>query len=680
MSHKSKWWIELAALALISALVYLLSINQFSYYRDDWYYAYDGYVAGPAIFKAMFSSDRPARGIFFGIYYLLFGAHSLPYHLGAWLWRLLGAYSALWLFHLLWPRQRTANFAMSLLFVVFPGFLWWPQGIEYQPMIASVALHTLSFALTLTAIRSTRKNAQVTLWVFSILTGLTAVALVDYAVGMEAFRILCIFLFILKSQPDLTFGRKLIQTIRASLFPLTIPLLFIIWKLFLFQGDRKATDISFQLGDLLRAPMETSLLWGEKLLGSILNVSVVAWWTPLTEYYPFVQRNNLWIGLTVATVSLALTLVAARLITDPQPEGSTRMLSKAENFPLQAILLGLAGTAFGLLPVIMANRFVNFKAYSHYTLPASLAGVILSVGLIHALSSKRLQMILVSLLVGIAALTHRGLAIKAADEQATVRDFWWQVYWRIPKIQEGTTIAAIYPGIDYGEDTDIVWGPANFLYYPAPQPGVELVKYKLAATLLDEKGIQDVVGEKEKISNTYRSHFMFLNYRRVLVMSQPSAESCVHVIDARWVEQSQHDTEKNVQLFSHSKIEFALTENEVATTPLGFVFGAEPVRGWCYLYQKAELARQLGDWVSVADLGAEAANLGLIPADPIEWMPFLQAYAYLDETEKVESLAAQFKDDAFHKEQFCENLSRMGENGYPLKVEIQSKVNELFCK
>ena len=38
---KSKWWIEVAALAAISALVYLISINRFSLYRDDWYYAMD---------------------------------------------------------------------------------------------------------------------------------------------------------------------------------------------------------------------------------------------------------------------------------------------------------------------------------------------------------------------------------------------------------------------------------------------------------------------------------------------------------------------------------------------------------------------------------------------------------------------------------------------------------------
>jgi hypothetical protein len=278
----------------------------------------------------------------------------------------------------------------------------------------------------------------------------------------------------------------------------------------------------------------------------------------------------------------------------------------------------------------------------------------------------------VALLIGIAALTHRALAVKASDEQAAVRNFWWQVYWRIPKIQEGTTIAAIYPGIDYEDDTDIVWGPANFLYYPQPEPGVELVKYKIGATRLDEEGIQNILGENEKISKPYRSHTMFLNYRKVLVMSQSSAISCVHVIDNRWIERSQYDTDETAQLFPHSKIEFALTENKADSTPLDFAFGAEPAHGWCFYYQKAELARQQGDWESVAALGAEAESLGLAPADLIEWTPFIQSYAALGQTEKVEQLAAQFKDDSFHNQQFCETLNRMSENGHPL--------TDLFCK
>jgi len=668
---KSRPWHELAALALISALIYLPLLSQFSYYRDDWYYAYDGTIAGASIFKVMFASDRPARGIFYGVYYWLFGAHPLPYHLGIYLWRLLGAYAALWLFNLLWSRQHAANFAMSLLFLVYPGFLWWVQGIEYQPMVASVALHTISFALTLAAIRAQARPAQAALWVSSILTGLAAIALVDYAIGMEAFRILCIFL----AQPA---PRRLIKAIRSSIIPLTIPLSFLVWKLFLFQGDRKATDITYQLGDLLHEPLATSLLWGKNLLTSALNVSFLAWQTPLKTHYFFVEKDSLWLGLTLATLVLALSLAALRWLSAPQPDAPTQILPQPDNFPLQAIALGLAGTVFGLLPVVMANRLVVFKAYSHYALPASLAGVILIAGLIHLLSTKRLQIILVSLLVGVAALTHRGLAIKAADEQSAIREFWWQVYWRIPQIQEGTTIAAIYPNINYETDTDIVWGPANFLYYPTPQPGTDLVKYPLGGTRLDEQGIRNILGADEKVSETYRSHTMFLNYRRVLVMSQPSTVSCVHVIDPRWAEQSQHDTAEAAQLFPHSKIEFALTEGETPT-PLDFVFGAEPAHGWCYFYQKAELARQREDWEAVSALAAEAASLDLAPADPIEWTPFLQAYAVLGETEKLESLAAQFKDDPFHKGQFCQSLSRMEENGYPLKEELRNEIDNLFC-
>jgi hypothetical protein len=681
---KSKWWIEIAVLAFISALVYLVSINRFSYFRDDWYYAYDGYIAGPSIFKVMFSSDRPARGLFFGIYYLLFGAQPFPYHIGIYLWRIFGGYSALWLFHLLWPRQRVANFSMALLFVIYPGFLWWPQGIEYQPMVASLGLHTFSIALTLTAILSTQKNTRILLWIGSVLTGLTAITLVDYAIGMEVFRILCIFLLVAGTQPDLSFIRKIIQTIRASLIPLISPLLFLVWKIFFFTGDRKATDISFQISDLIRAPMATSLLWGKNLFTSALNVSALAWWTPLSQYYSFLQQNDLSLGYLIATICIALTVITTRFITepDPQPEEQpqTREASKPDNFPFNAIWLGLAGMIFGLLPVIMANRFVIFKAYSHYALPASLAGVILVVGLIHSLSSKKLQLILASLLVGVAALTHRGLAVKAANEQAAVRNFWWQVYWRIPKIQDGAMVAAIYPGIDYGEDTDIVWGPANFLYYPQQQPGVDLVKYKIGATRLDEEGIQNVLGEDAKISKPYRSHFMFLNYRKVIVMSQPSSKSCVHVIDEHWPELSQQDTSQTAQMFPHSKIEYALSTGDKNSTPLDFAFGAEPVHNWCFYYQKAELARQQGDWKTVAEIGAEVENLRIAPNDLIEWTPFLQTYAYLGQTKKVEEIAANFKDDPFHRKQFCENLNRMNESGYSLQPDMQITVDALFCK
>ena len=680
---KTKWWIEIVFLAFISGLIYLISIGKFSYLRDDWYYAYDGFIAGPSIFNVMFSSDRPARGVFFGIYYSLFGSQPLPYHIGMYIWRLLAAYSALWLFHLLWPRRRLTNFAMALLFMIYPGFLWWPAGIEYQPMVASLCLHTFSIALTLTAITSTHKITQIFLIGVSILTGLTAIALVDYAIGMEAFRIFCIFLLILSTQRSLSLSQKVFQTLRASLIPLVIPLIFLFWRIFIFTGNRKATDIGLQTSGLMSTPLETVLSWGVLLFKSTLNVTVMAWWTPLRQSYSFLV-NDQQLGFLIAVISMVLTVVAVRFITSTTFDLPIQTVSSANHFSHNAIWLGLAGVTFGVLPVIIANRFVIFRAYSHYALPASLAAVILIVGVINLLPPKKLQIILLSLLVGVAALTHRAIAINAAREEATVRNFWWQVYWRIPRIKEGTLLAVHYPSINYGEgfgeDIEIVSGPANFLYYSQPQTGIDLVRYKLGATLFDQQGIENILGEKEKKSKPYRSHTMFLNYRKTLIMSQPSAASCVHVMDARWIERSQYDPEQLAQLLPHSKIEFALTENEGASPPFDFVFGAEPAHGWCYYYQKAELARQQGDWETVAVLDAEAASLGLEPSDLVEWTPFLQAYAYLGQIEEVERLAAHFKNDSFHSQQLCENLNQMNTNGYHLKPEVQIIVNDLFCR
>ena len=680
---KAKWWIEIVFLALISGLIYLPSIGKFSYLRDDWYYAYDGYIAGPPIFNIMFSSDRPARGVFFGIYYLLFGSHPLPYHMGMYIWRLLATYSALWLFHLLWPRQRVINFLMAVLFTIYPGFLWWPEGIEYQPMVASLCLHTFSIALTLAAIKSTHKLTQLFLIGGSILTGLTAIALVDYAIGMEAFRIFCIFLLTASTHHRLSFSQRVIQIIRTSLIPLAIPVLFLLWRIFIFTGDRKATDIGLQTSGLISTPWEIIPLWGELLFKSTLNVSVMAWWTPLRQYYSFLVNEQL-LGFLMAGLSIALTILAIRFMANSTPTSLIKTNSGIDYFSRNATWLGLAGVMFGLVPVIIANRFVIFRAYSHYALPASLAASILILGVISILPSQKVQILLVSFLVAIAALTHRAIAINAVDEQATIRNFWWQVYWRIPKIKEGTLLAVHYPSINYGEgfgeDIEIVSGPANFLYYPQPQPGIDLVRYKLGATLLDQQGIENILGEQEKKSKPYRSHTMFLNYRKTLILNQPSATSCVHVIDARWIERSQYDTDEIVQLFPHSKIEFALTESENTSPPLDFAFGAEPDHSWCYYYQKAELARQQGDWKAIAALEAEATNIGLMPADLVEWTPFLQAYVYLGQTEDVERLATYLKDNTFHKQQFCENLNQMNVNGYHLEPEVQVIVNDLFCK
>ena len=114
--------------------------------------------------------------------------------------------------------------------------------------------------------------------------------------------------------------------------------------------------------------------------------------------------------------------------------------------------------------------------------------------------------------------------------------------------------------------------------------------------------------------------------------------------------------------------------------PPAQAFGLELPHAWCYYYQKADLARQQGDWPQVAELGNEAQKLGLHPNDQIEWMPFLQAYAILDDLKQVRAIAKRINTEPFYQDQACRNLEVLVEEGFPLSVEMQTKVDELFCQ
>ncbi|HEY3477200.1 MAG TPA: hypothetical protein VGK56_21470, partial [Anaerolineales bacterium] len=94
--------------------------------------------------------------------------------------------------------------------------------------------------------------------------------------------------------------------------------------------------------------------------------------------------------------------------------------------------------------------------------------------------------------------------------------------------------------------------------------------------------------------------------------------------------------------------------------PPSVVFGPEPPHEWCYYYEKADLARQRGDWEEVVRLGDEAIQAKLAPQDDIEWMPFLQAYAHTGEAVRLDRVRRLMKNsDPFVVRQVCQRLGEL---------------------
>ena len=69
------------------------------------------------------------------------------------------------------------------------------------------------------------------------------------------------------------------------------------------------------------------------------------------------------------------------------------------------------------------------------------------------------------------------------------------------------------------------------------------------------------------------------------------------------------------------------------------VYGPEPEHGFCYYFQKADLARQFGDWDSVVKYGEIALSLSDHPYDPAEQFVFIEGYAHAGEWQRAVALS-----------------------------------------
>ncbi len=595
-----KTWLAAALFLILPALVYLPNVFQFTFHRDDWYYIYDGLVLGPGAFLAMFEHLRPLRGPLFAGLFALFGADPLPYHLLIFAWRVIGGAGMFWLLRLLWPGQRQGAYWSALLFTVYPGFLWWVGGFEYQPMVLSLGFQVFSIAFMLKAISAEGRAPRVLWTLASILFSWIYLGLVEYAIGMELFRVLCAYILVSRgaSRPTL---KRVWLSIKVSLPSLLGPLLFLVWRMFIFENVRPAADVGLQLGRLSDAP-QVAFVWLLHLFESALKVLFMAWTVPLHQYFDAGTLRETIIGWSLAAALVGLVIVADRLLFHSRMDEDGRAY-------WEPVIIGLLGVLGGMIPIVAANRFVSFDRFSHYTLPASIAGITFLFGLWRSLPGGILRRGLVALLILSASLTHFNLSAGVANEARILSGFWHQVAWRAPSILPGTLLVVDYPSVTYSESPDLVWGPANIIYYPEARQEIPL-RIPISAARMEPDLRKDALAGGSSTQNYIIINVFRHDYDNLLVISQPGGTSCVHVMDSRWPALGAYEDAMLASIAGRSKVGNIQPEGESPLLP-GHLFGPEPDHGWCYYYQRADLARQVGDWAEVARLGVAGAPKGI---------------------------------------------------------------------
>jgi len=666
----SFWW-GVLFLTLLGALTYLPFASRMGYINDDWYLMFDGYVGGASFFHTVFSVDRPLRGYLMEAAFTLFGMNPRAYHLSAFFFRVISAAVLFWIGNQLWPSRQTYNWVAALLFLVYPGFLSQVNPIDYQSQIFSLACGMTSVALTLKAMDARSSLAR---WVYIIVSVLLAwvyLGLVEYFLGFEALRLGLIVLLILRKN-GLSLAGRAVSVVREFAPFLVGAGGFLVWRLFFFEAERKATDISLQLSSVAASPL-TALWWLNYLIQDVFKVVMVAWTLPLNTLGFSLRLRDAFSGLALAGLTLALLLVFLRQREeshgdDGSGDGSGEMREQ--------VWLAFVVIVACLIPVVLVNRHVVLPDYSRYALASSAGvGILFSV-ILERLRPASLRSGVLGFLLVISVLTHHGNAVRVADETAATRNFWWQVAWRAPKIREGVTLMALYPGSPLAEDY-FIWGPANFIYYPEKQNTDPMV-VKLPAAVLSGDAVTQITTTGGIETPLRRGNYLERDFSNVLVMVQSNENSCVRFLNGNAPELNASDDGRVVMIAPYSKLDAVLT-NGNSPIPPASVFGAEPEHGWCYYYQKADLARQRGEWDAIPDLLDEALEKGTYPNNGLEWMPFLQAYAVQGNLDEMREMTKVLVLDKYLRLQVCNNMSRFSEKE-KLSAEVNDYIQKKICE
>ncbi len=656
------FWGASLLLLIIAALAYLPNLGGFGFYKDDWYLMYAARVNGPDFFTVIFAGDRPARAPLQYVLYTLFGENLLLYHLSAYIYRAIGAI-ALWLtMNMLWPAQKRISLLAATLFLVYPGFLSQVNAVDFQAHLFSLMTAMLSIALSLRAWQETRATYRVLLILFTVLTGWVYLSLMEYFIGIEVFRFA---LFgIMAWRKGETLRRKVLVFVQSAWPFLFAPLGFLIWRLFIFESERRATDIGAQLSLLFSSPI-TGIWWLIYLLQDTINVLLSAWIVPLYNLAFALRLRDFLPALLLGLLSAGIVLLVWRQLPAEDEKSDWRV---------EAFVAGFLSIVGGLFPVILANRHVNFSDYSRYTLPALAGAMLVTVAWLTLFKSQAARAAMIGFLIACAVMTHYANSVVAVQEAAATRNFWWQVAWRIPKLQPGTTLVADYPNISIQEDY-FIWGPVNQIYFSEPQNQAgEQVNVPLPALVLNAETLPKLDLRRGQAEQVRRGIYTLADYRRVLILTQPAANACVRVIDGNSLEFSQNDRLEIRLVASASRLDGVLIDAAKPQPPAAY-FGPEPPHDWCYYYQKAALARQTGDWEKVIRLGEQALAEGHYPADKIEWLPFMQAHAALGQKEKLRRFVSIMAESPYIQSQACVILSASATDPATLTY-----IKESFCK
>jgi len=595
-------------------------VSKLGFYWDDWSIAYYIHFHGPSSFREAFTFDRPLMAWIYQLTTSLLGINPLNWQVSAIIARWLTSLALWWALRGIWPQKTFQVTAIAFLFSVYPGFQQQYIAITYGNAFLIYGLFLFSLATMVWAFRIPK-------W-FWLLYFLSVISLgfvlftAEYFVGLELLR--PAFLWLMICESDVNLPQRIKRTILYWSPYVVLLILFLLWRI---TNETPRAEVTI-IKNLSAYPIVTLIDLAKKILADLASVTAIAWKQVFHLSKILVFEPIIIIKYTaIVLVSGGLTVFYLLKLRNGSEQTGAASTKRKRLWALQIIILGVYALIIGGIPIWSTNLKISLSfPWDRFTLPMMIGASLLLLGLIEMITWRKYQSaILIGIVIGLAAGLHFRTALEFRKDWLTQRDFFWQLIWRAPGIKPGTTILTTEMPFSYDWDNSLTL-PLNWMYAPNNQSyELKYLIYNIESRLSsDLPNLEENMPIREYIRD---STFTGSTSQAVLVIYRPPG-SCLKVIDPK-VDQQMPDKPRYYQdSFSFSDPNLIITDTySLVNTPLSFFF-PKPEHDWCYYYEKADLAKQQGNWEEVARLGDEAKifEKDFVRKNVTELIPFIKGY------------------------------------------------------
>lgn len=567
---------------------------------------------------------RPLSGEILWLGALLSGESPLGWQSLNLFYRWLSSVVLFWALLKIWPDQYQRLAGIAFIFLVFPGFTQQFVSINTSRHLLPLIFLFLSVGFMAWAIRWEKR--RVTLTFASLFLAVLEVLSSDYYLGLELIRPLIIWLCL--SPAEESPQARLKSTLKLSLPYLVFIALALGWR---YSISRYANYPVTLMDQVSYSPVQALVGLGNTILQYIWTVCISAW----AKIFTFPAREAFGIQ-TIALYTLVVLLAFAltfwyllRLRDDV----------KAEKFWLEAITLGLFSLLAGGLPFLSTGLTIDLTFPNDRGILALMFGASLFwVGLLDRLLVNRtLKLVFLSMMIGLAAGSHLLLAYSYQKDWKTQTAFFEQLTWRVPGLENRTALLYSYTIAlhDFHSTDNSLTAPLNWIYAPSRQDN-ELT-YMLFDLRLRKERILPGINSGQPITAQYGDFSFQGSSDKILVIAYdpPACLRVLHPIYDRLDPRLSDDIAEVLPLTNLDLIE----GSSMAKLP-EHIFGShsEGDSDWCFLFEKADLARQQEDWQKVVQIGNQVSEWENAPRHASELVPFIQGYAIDENWIKAEQL------------------------------------------